>query len=71
MYLQQQSDGVQWSAALLTDMLSSASRWNKLAAAKWLRQQGAEWPDRVRVGRRKWTGDVLQWATAEGCTTLI
>jgi hypothetical protein len=71
MYLQQQSDGVQWNTDLLRDMLSCAGRWDKLAAAKWLRQQGAEWPARVRTGRRKWNGDVLQWARAEGCTTLM
>eukprot|EP00953_Heterococcus_sp_UTEX-ZZ885_P002701 1976-Heterococcus_DN1.PRE.2 len=71
LYLQQQSEGAQWSTELLTDMLSCAGKWDKLAAAQWLRQQGAEWPDRVRTGRRKWTGAVLQWAIAEGCTTTI
>jgi hypothetical protein len=71
LYLQQQSEGAEWSTELLTDMLSCAGKWDKLAAAQWLRQQGAEWPDRVRTGRRKWTGAVLQWATAEGCVTTI
>jgi hypothetical protein len=41
-YLQQQ--GVLTSTALLTGMLEAATDCNELAAAKWLRQQGAEWP---------------------------
>jgi hypothetical protein len=41
MYLQQQ--GIVFTLAKLTDMLSIAGAYNKPAAAKWLRQQGAEW----------------------------
>ena len=70
-YLQQQSEGTEWNAALLTDMLNNAGCWAQLEAAKWLRQQGAEWPDRVCTGRRKWTGDTLQWARAEGYTSTL
>jgi hypothetical protein len=63
-FLQQQ--GLPTSAALLTDMLNYASSYNKLAAAKWLRQQGAEWPSTFRC---PWRGEVLEWARAEGCMT--
>jgi hypothetical protein len=41
-YLQQQ--GIVFTAGMLRDMLQMAGVYNKLAAAKWLRQQGAEWP---------------------------
>jgi hypothetical protein len=57
-YLQQhqQSERVVWSAAMLTEMLHCAGRWDKLAAAQWLRQQGAEWPAQLRASRRQWSG---------------
>jgi hypothetical protein len=41
-HLQQQ--GLLTSAALLRSMLNTAANCNQLAAAKWLREQGAEWP---------------------------
>jgi hypothetical protein len=77
-YLQQQSEGVEWNAKLMTDMLNNAGASNKLAAAKWLRQQGAEWPDRLHdsdyaysSNKGIWSGEVLQWARDEGCTSPI
>jgi hypothetical protein len=57
------------SASMLTEMLNVAALGSKLAAAKWLRAQGAEWP--AEFGLRPWDGEVLEWARAEGCTTLI
>jgi hypothetical protein len=46
-----------------------------LAAAQWLRAQGAEWPlvlSTVIKGRRyQWGGAVLQWARVEGCTAPL
>eukprot|EP00953_Heterococcus_sp_UTEX-ZZ885_P011568 6701-Heterococcus_DN1.PRE.1 len=64
-YLQQQGELA--STPLLTDMLNIAARNNKLAAAKWLRDQGAEWP--AAFGWPRWSAAVLAWARAEGCTT--
>jgi hypothetical protein len=49
-------------AELLSAMLARAGASSKLAAAKWLRQQGAEWP----AIAAHWTGEVLEWARAEG-----
>jgi hypothetical protein len=66
-YLQQQ--GLLTSAELLTEMLESAGCYNNLAAAKWLREQGAEWPTEFDVF--VWSGEVLEWARAEGCTTPV
>jgi hypothetical protein len=79
MYLKQQSEGAEWNAELLTDMLNKAGCYNQLEAAKWLRQQGAEWPNnadptggvRLLVRGEFWEGDTLQWARAEGCTTTL
>jgi hypothetical protein len=62
-YLQQQRYA---SAPLLTDMLATAGAHSKLAAAKWLREQGAEWP--VLSKRQSWDREVLEWAVAEGFT---
>jgi hypothetical protein len=64
-YLQQQGELA--SIPLLTDMLKLAARNNKLAAAKWLRDQGAEWP--AAFGWPRWSAAMLAWARAEGCTT--
>jgi Ankyrin repeats (3 copies) len=58
MYIQQQ--GLLTSAALLTDMLNTAGSCNKLAVAKWLRHQGAQWPTAFRHGF--WSGELLAWA---------
>eukprot|EP00953_Heterococcus_sp_UTEX-ZZ885_P040205 20562-Heterococcus_DN1.PRE.3 len=62
--------GLLTSTALLTDMLDRAASgfiFNRLAAAKWLREQGAEWP--MVFAYNPWRNKVLEWATAEGFTT--
>jgi hypothetical protein len=66
-YLQQQ--GIVFTAAMLTEMLSIAGACNRLAAAKWLRQKGAEWPAALQWHMRLWSGDTLIWARAEGCSS--
>jgi hypothetical protein len=54
----------------LTAMLNAAGSHGHLAAAQWLRQQGAAWPAVLRVNRDYWwSGAVLAWARAEGCTS--
>jgi hypothetical protein len=68
LYLQQQ--GIVFDAELLTEMLTDAGAYNKLAAAQWLRQQGAEWPAVLcSILSQQWSGDTLAWARAEGCTS--
>eukprot|EP00953_Heterococcus_sp_UTEX-ZZ885_P042253 21482-Heterococcus_DN1.PRE.3 len=64
------------SADVLSSMLNAAGAHDNLAAAKWLRQQGAEWPDVIRYfyvnsfdGYTEWSGEALAWARAEGCTS--
>jgi hypothetical protein len=53
---------------VLTEMLEHAGIIDNLDAAKWLRQQGAEWPPTILVAN--WHhGEVLVWARAEGCTS--
>jgi hypothetical protein len=67
--------GIMFTARILRDMLQIAGACNKLAAAKWLRAQGAEWPDVLSWQQRwsepalAWSGDTLAWARAEGCTS--
>jgi hypothetical protein len=67
------------SAAQLTEMLSRVS-WSIqsytcssspffLAAAKWLRQHGAEWPAVLKYHGCQWKDPMLQWARLEGCTS--
>jgi hypothetical protein len=43
-----------------------AACYGKLATAKWLKEQGAEWPYLLHVP--SWGHDVLTWARAEGFT---
>jgi hypothetical protein len=66
-YLQQQ--GVGCTPEALTDMLYAAGAFDKLAAAQWLRQQGAEWPAVLHSLVSCWSGEILAWARGEGCTS--
>jgi hypothetical protein len=66
-HLQQQ--GLLTGTAVLSKMLDKAASVNKLAAAKWLREQGAEWP--TVFAWSPWSGAALQWAKAEGCIIPI
>jgi hypothetical protein len=66
-YLQQ--EGLLASAYMLSSMLDTAGRYDKLAAAQWLRARGAAWPTAFRKG--PWSTEVLAWARAEGCTTPL
>jgi hypothetical protein len=56
--------------ALLTAGLNS-----HLAAARWLRVHGAEWPATLSNplinDGQQWEGAVLEWARAEGCTAPL
>jgi hypothetical protein len=59
---------------LLTDALNCAGAFGQLAAAQWFRQHGAQWPAVLRHTAHpgfstEWTGAVLDWARAEGCTS--
>jgi hypothetical protein len=69
MYLQQQ--GIVFTAALLTHLLNAAGSHDKLAAAQWLRQQGAEWPAVLRYSFSSWSKETLAWARSEDCTSYI
>jgi hypothetical protein len=60
--------GVLTDTALLSDMLNEAGSHNQLAAAQWLKEQGAQWP--AVFGWQRWSDEVLEWARAEGCTAL-
>jgi hypothetical protein len=51
----------------LAELLNDAAACNKLAAAKWLREQGAERPTAPKW--QQWSAEVFEWARAEGCPT--
>eukprot|EP00953_Heterococcus_sp_UTEX-ZZ885_P019956 11147-Heterococcus_DN1.PRE.3 len=63
------------SAELLTEALNAAGMYNKLQAAQWLRQHGAEWPAVLGYNEEdhveRWSGESLAWARANGCTAPI
>jgi hypothetical protein len=59
----------QWETEQLTALLNFAGLSEQLAAVKWLRQQGVEWPAVLGEQGRKWQGKTLQWARRQGCTS--
>jgi hypothetical protein len=65
--------GLLCSADLLTHLLCVAGTNNNLAAAKWLRQRGAEWPEQLKApdSDLSWTSELVRWARAEGCTVVL
>jgi hypothetical protein len=65
-----------WQAVILTDMLNAAGAHGYLEAAQWCVQRGAEWPEQLQcflddsyLRTAVWSGAVLQWARALGCTS--
>jgi hypothetical protein len=56
---------------MLQFMLTVAGAFGQLAAAQHLRQQGAEWPPVLSLDGLNWTGQLIEWARAEGCTSPI
>jgi hypothetical protein len=73
-FMQQQ--GVEFTTGQLTILLSVAGADDSLTTAKWLKQQGAEWPEVLQdcglyTDGEQWYGDTLAWARAEGCTAPL
>jgi hypothetical protein len=64
-----QLGGIMATADVRTRTLNITGTHNQLAAAQWLRQQGAEWPDALHYHGGLWSGATLAWARAEGCTS--
>jgi hypothetical protein len=64
-------------APRMSRLLNVAGTNNQLAAAQWLRAQGAEWPAFLKYqyqskrGLRYWEGSTLAWARSVGCTSLL
>jgi hypothetical protein len=69
LYLQEQ--GIVFDADMLVEMLNIAGAYNNLAAAKWSRQQGAEWPEVLCYRDQKWPVAMLDWAGPAGCTSQL
>eukprot|EP00953_Heterococcus_sp_UTEX-ZZ885_P033054 17219-Heterococcus_DN1.PRE.2 len=71
-----QQYGIFNSAATLTLALNYAGAGNtNLAAAQWMRQQGAEWPavlcSEHEANPVPWRDDTLEWARAEGLAVCL
>jgi hypothetical protein len=60
-----------WTPKQLTALLNLAGKTEQLAVAKWLRQQGAEWPTVLGNTTRNWKGKLLQWARRQVCTSEL
>jgi hypothetical protein len=59
------------TAENLTHLMNVAGAYNRLAAVKWLRQQGAEWPDVLLYINEVWSCSTLEYARDEGCISLL
>jgi hypothetical protein len=59
----------------LTEALNCAGASGHLQTAQWLRQLGAQWPNPLSFDFHEtvghWSGEVLAWARAEGCTSSV
>jgi hypothetical protein len=71
-----QHEGVVFSANKLQQLLNVAGAFNSLTTAKWLRQQGADWPAVLQAyggyfEDDEWSGNVLTWARSEGCDSPL
>jgi hypothetical protein len=60
------STGAHTLARALTDLLNIAGSHGQLEAAKWLRQQGADWPRYLDLGRARWSEQAVSWAREQG-----
>eukprot|EP00953_Heterococcus_sp_UTEX-ZZ885_P036527 18803-Heterococcus_DN1.PRE.3 len=75
-YLQQDCSVV-FTAEQLTELLNIAGALGKLATAKWLRRQGAQWPTVLKHSnyydhwQGQWFCEALDWARAKGCTSPV
>jgi hypothetical protein len=61
-----------WSTADRTEMLQTAgANGHALPLCKWLREQGAEWPEMLSdpYEYKLWCEECVQWARGEGCTS--
>jgi hypothetical protein len=63
-----QGEGLMIEDNMLRYMLSAAGSHDQLAAAVWLRERGAAWPERLNHDGREWSGSTLALARAAGCT---
>jgi hypothetical protein len=63
-YVMQRAEGD--AAQMLAAMLDGAGEGDQVAAAKWARARGAEWPDELN-----WRCAAIAWAREEGCTSPI
>jgi hypothetical protein len=53
----------QWNAQMLRSLLWAASASGRLENCKWLREQGAAWPQHLDT----WPQHSIDWARGEGC----
>jgi hypothetical protein len=61
---------------MMSDMLRTAGALGHLAVAQWLRdERGAPWPTylscMIAGESKQWSGEVLAWARANGCTSKL
>jgi hypothetical protein len=59
------------SAVQLTQMPCAAGCFDKLPVARWLRQQGAEWPQYFSFNGMNWSPNALLWAEQQGCASTV
>jgi hypothetical protein len=64
-------EGIRWTTEELTDMLQQVGTMGSLATAKWLRNEGAEWPSLLKYGDMNWVEHIINWAKEAGCVSPL
>eukprot|EP00953_Heterococcus_sp_UTEX-ZZ885_P009814 5748-Heterococcus_DN1.PRE.4 len=62
---------LEWSPEALADSLHFAGVEGHLDTAKWLRQEGALWPDELGQADLQWPWHMIAWCRAEGCDSPL
>eukprot|EP00953_Heterococcus_sp_UTEX-ZZ885_P029602 15703-Heterococcus_DN1.PRE.2 len=66
-FLHSSADVPEWPAHMLTGLLQAAGGAGRIDNCRWLRQQGADWPDTLTWQLQLWPAGSIEWAREEGC----
>jgi hypothetical protein len=66
-FLHSSADVPEWPAHMLTGLLQAAGGAGCIDNCRWLRQQGADWPDTLTWQLQPWPAGSIEWAREEGC----
>jgi hypothetical protein len=57
----------EWPVHALTFLLQAAAAAGRIDNCRWLRLQGADWPETLTWQMLPWPARIIEWARDEGC----